>query len=166
MAVMPNDRLVYTSYATFNHKEPYGDTFRKALASRAEKEMEREAGRLASAKKELEERLAKYKAQVEAGEISVEEEKKLLQDEADLLRKQLSDALGMSNQKLYQQQYDELQNQLAELKPYKFFKRAEVNEQLKAVQEKLDQISSQVEATTARIQPQIDAIEARIAEIG
>lgn len=166
MAVMPNDRLVYTSYATFNHKEPYDDTFRKALASRAEKEMEREAGRLASAKKELEERLAKYKAQVEAGEISVEEEKKLLQDEAGLLRKQLSDTLGMSNQKLYQQQYDELQNQLAELKPYKFFKRAEVNEQLKAVQEKLDQISSQVEATTARIQPQIDAIEARIAEIG
>lgn len=166
MAVMPNDRLVYTSYATFNHKEPYGDTFRKALASRAEKEMEREAGRLASAKKELEERLAKYKAQVEAGEISVEEEKELLQEEVNLLRKQLSDALGRLNQKLYQQQYDELQNQLAELKPYKFFKRAEVNEQLKAVQEKLDQISSQVEATTARIQPQIDAIEARIAEIG
>lgn len=165
MGIMPNDRLVYTSYATFNHKEPYGETFRKALASRAEKEMEREAGRLASAKKELEERMGTYRARVESGEISAAEEKELLQDELLTLRKQLADVVGMSNEKLYQQQYDELQKQLAELKPYKFFKRAEVNEQLKEVEKKLSQIKTQVETATAKIQPQIDAVEARIAEL-
>ena len=93
------------------------------------------------------------------------EEKELLQDELSTLRKQLADVVGMSNEKLYQQQYDELQKQLAELKPYKFFKRAEVNEQLKEVEKKLSQIKTQVETATAKIQPQIDAVEARIAEI-
>lgn len=81
--------------------------------------MEREAGRLASAKKELEERMGAYRARVESGEISAAEEKELLQDELSTLRKQLADVVGMSNEKLYQQQYDELQKQLAELKPYK-----------------------------------------------
>ena len=81
------------------------------------------------------------------------------------MRKQLADVVGMSNEKLYQQQYDELQKQLAELKPYKFFKRAEVNEQLKEVEKKLSQIKTQVETATAKIQPQIDAVEARIAEL-
>lgn len=166
MGVMPGDRVVYSAYATFNHKEPYGETFRKALASRAEKEMEREAGKLASAKKELEERLAKYRAQVEAGEITADQEKAFLRDEAEALRKQLADVVGRSNEKLYKQQYEELQNQLVTLKPYKFFKRAEVTEQLKAVEEKLDQIKTQVETAKAKIQPQIDAIEARIAELG
>ena len=71
----------------------------------------------------------------------------------------------MSNRKLYQQQCDELEYQLANLKPYKFFKRNEINEQLKAVHEKLDQIDAQVEAAKGKIQPQIDAIEERIAEI-
>ena len=51
------------------------------------------------------------------------------------------------------------------MKPYKFFKRAEVNEQLKEVEKKLSQIKTQVETATAKIQPQIDAVEARIAEI-
>ena len=51
------------------------------------------------------------------------------------------------------------------MKPYKFFKRAEVNEQLKEVEKKLSQIKTQVETATAKIQPQIDAVEARIAEL-
>lgn len=165
MGIMPNDRLVYTAYATFNNKEPYGETFRKVLASRAEKEMQREANTLVSAKKEVEDRLAKYRAQVEAGDISAEEEKTLLEEEASALRDRLSNVVGMSNRKLYQQQYEELQNQLANLKPYKFFKRNEINDQLKAVREKLDQIDAQIEAAKSKIQPQIDAIEERIAEI-
>lgn len=165
MGIMPNDRLVYTAYATLNHKEPYGETFRKVLAARAEKEMQREAKVLASAKKEVEERLEKYRAQVEAGELSAQEEKTLLEKEASDLRSQLANIVGMSNRKLYQQQCDELEYQLANLKPYKFFKRNEINEQLKAVHEKLDQIDAQVEAAKGKIQPQIDAIEERIAEI-
>ena len=165
MGIMPNDRLVYTAYATFNNKEPYGETFRKVLASRAEKEMQREANTLVSAKKEVEDRLAKYRAQVESGDISAEEEKTLLEEEASALRDRLSNVVGMSNRKLYQQQYEELQSQLANLKPYKFFKRNEINDQLKAVREKLDQIDAQIEAAKSKIQPQIDAIEERIAEI-
>ena len=165
MGIMPSDRLVYTAYATFNHKEPYGETFRKALATRAEREMQRETSRLSEAKKELEERLQKYKQQVADGELTPEKEKELLNEEVSVLRKQLSDAIGMSNEKLYQQQYDELQTQLANLKPYKVFKRAEVTEQIKAVSEKLDQIKTQIETNKSKIQPQIDAIEARIAEI-
>lgn len=164
MGVMPNDRLVYTAYATFNHKEPYGETFQKVLAARAEKEMQREAKVLASAKKEVEGRLEKYRAQVEAGELSAQEEKTLLEKEASDLRSQLANIVGMSNRKLYQQQYDELENRLANLKPYKFFKRNEINEQLKAVHEKLGQIDAQIETAKGKIQPQIDAIEERIAK--
>ena len=54
---------------------------------------------------------------------------------------------------------------MANLKPYKFFKRNEITDQLKAVREKLDQIDAQIEAAKSKIQPQIDAIEERIAEI-
>ena len=48
---------------------------------------------------------------------------------------------------------------------YKLFKRTDVNEQLKEVEKKLSQIKTQVETATAKIQPQIDVVEARIAEI-
>lgn len=165
MAFMPNDRLVYTAYATFNRKEPYGETFRKALLSRVEREMQREAQKVSETQKDLEQKLQSYKQKVAAGEITVEEEKDLLKSDLEALRNQLIETSSMSDEKLFQQQYDELQSQLATMKPYKIFKRAELQERIKAVNEKLSQIRTQNESAKAQIQPQIDMIEAKLREI-
>lgn len=165
MGIMPADRLVYTAYATFNKKENYGDTFRKALMSRIEGEAQQTAGELESARKEIEDNLAQYKQRRESGELSPAEEKALLEKDLANITISINNLVGMSNRSLYADQLEEMKKQLAKLKPYKLVKRQEMNRQIAAVENKIAEIDSQLEINTASLKAQADLLQQRLTEI-
>ena len=165
LGVMPSDRLVYTAYATFNHKESYGESFRKVLLTRAKREQKHEMELLAQAQEKTKQRLSDIAAQRDRGEISAAEEKALLEGEIAALQGELARAEGMSDKKLYQQRLEELQDMRSKLKPYKLLRKRELDEQISEVQQKLSEVDAPLEVTLRSLQSQIDTIQERLATL-
>lgn len=165
-ATMPSDRLVYTAYATFNHKEPYGETFKAALASRAEKEQQRELKAMEESRKAAAKRLEEYQKQREAGELSVEDEKKILNSEIDELMLQIAKVEDLSDKKRYEQQLEDIKAHKATIKPYKFFKQKAADARIKELEDKIAEVDAPLQANIASLQAQIETFRDRLKELG
>ncbi len=161
LAVMPNDRLVYTSYATFNKKEPYGETFKRELSSRID------VGR---ARKEHELLAAKDRAELHLGNLSgfsPEEAMAQLSADARSLREAREGIAGLSGIAGYQQELQQLQQQKESMSPFKVFKKRELDEriaQLSGRIAELEQENRQAESSfdelIAKIEGKIDGLKA------
>ena len=162
MGIMPGDRLVYTAYASLNGKETYGETFRKGLAVRMDQTREEQAQQVNDLINRAQARQEEIEAQIAAGKISKEEERSALQETLALLESAIAGIKDQSNKVIYEQQLAELDQQLAKLKPMKFFKRQELNNQIAATKEKIEQIDEALAETIAPLEAQIEDLQARI----
>lgn len=145
MGVLPGDRLIYTAYATFNHKENYGDTFRQAIASRSGGAQSATEKELDSIKRDAQERSDQYKERKATGDMSVAEEQELLEANLVHFTESINKVQGFSDRAFYVQQLEELKHQRSAIKAHKIFKRQEVDRQIAAVQSKIDQIDALLE---------------------
>lgn len=166
MGVMPNDRLVYTAYATFNKKEPYGETFRKALTSRIDRERVEAMGQLAALQERLDTRQSERHAARVSGELSPEEERSQIERDIAELNEALQTLEGLSDLALYQSQITEMERTLASLKLYKVFKRRELEGQIAALRLQVEEASAQLAESKAPLEARIDALRGCIEEIG
>ena len=162
MGIMPGDRLVYTAYASLNGKETYGETFRKGLAVRMDQTREEQAQQVNDLINRAQARQEEIEAQIAAGKISKEEERSALQETLALLESAIAGIKDQSNKVIYEQQLAELDQQLAKLKPMKLFKRQELNNQIAATKEKIEQIDEALAETIAPLEAQIEDLQARI----
>lgn len=165
MGIMPNDRLVYVSYATFNNKESYGDTFERKLsrrieAARAQKEaiMEGILNRLERERSSSLSLLNKYSG-------STEEQKTMLEEQLEQFQNDLGDVLGMSDKDMFLQQRGEVEAKLAELGPMKIFKRKELREQLDGIDKRLAEIDGDISPVVDFLVAEISAIQERLVEL-
>lgn len=165
MGVMPGDRLVYSAYATFNKKKPYNETFTEALASRIKREKMLEDQRISNSLKRIEELIKSNQELVKSGKLTSQEEGEIIRLNIGELRAQLEAIEANSEKKLYVDQLEELERQLLSVKPYKIFKKQMINSQIKTIQEKLKEISSEIELTVNPIKAQMQILEARLYEI-
>lgn len=163
--VMPADRMVYTAYATFNGKETYGDTFRKALAERADDEFARKDKVLADAKRALKERQAAYRGKTQDGALSPESEARLLERDIDELTAQLGNLIGLSDRGMYQKEIEELERQKAKLKPYKVFNRRTIDTRIEELTRKIAQIDADLEESTEPLRAELDLMKSRLAQL-
>lgn len=165
MGIMPGDRLVYSAYATFNKKVPYGDTFREALSQRIEREKELQEQRITSSLQKVEELIGTNQLRVACGEYSPKEEKTALEESLDELYTQLSDLEKGSEKTLYESQLQELRQQLDTMKPYKIFKRQTINTQIQSLEKKLSELDSGNELMAQPLKTQISKLEARLSDL-
>lgn len=163
--VMPADRMVYTAYATFNGKEPYGDTFRKALAGRAEDELAQKDKVLADAKRALKERQASYRSKATGGTLTPAAEAKLLERDIETLTAQLGNVIGLSDRGMYQREIEELERQKATLKPYKVFNRRTIDARIEELTQKIAQIDADLEKSTEPLRAELDLMKSRLAQL-
>lgn len=161
LAVMPNDRLVYTSYATFNKKEPYGETFKRELSSRIDVDRARKEHELLAAKDRAELHLGNL------GGLSPEEAMAQLSADARSLREAREGIAGLSGIAGYQQELQQLQQQKESMSPFKVFKKRELDEriaQLSGRIAELEQENRQAESSfdelIAKIESKIDGLKA------
>ena len=166
MGIMPGDRLVYTAYASLNGKETYGETFRKGLAARMNKAREEQAEQVNGLIVRAQKRQEEIEAQIAGGAMSKEEERSALRATLALLESAVAGIKDQSNKVIYQQQLDELEQQLAQLKPLKIFKRQELNNQIAVTKEKITEIDAALAETIAPLEAQIESLQARIGETG
>ena len=163
MGIMPGDRLVYTAYASLNGKEAYGETFRKALSTRMAKAREEQARQVDGLIARAEARQREIQEQVAAGSISQDEEESALRDVLALLESAVAGIKDQSNEVIYRQQLEELEQKLAELKPLKIFKRQELCNQITATKEKIAQVDAELAQTIAPLEAQMRTLRARLA---
>lgn len=149
--VMPGDRMVYTAYATFNGKETYADTFRKALANRTENELAQKDKILADAKRALKERQASYRDHAHGTTLTPEAEAKLLERDIADVTAQLGDIIGLSDRGMYLQEIEELEQQKAALKPYKVFNRRTIDARIEELTQKIAQIDAELDLMKSRL---------------
>ena len=162
LGIMPGDRLVYTAYASLNGKETYGETFRKALATHLEEAREGQAQQIDDLISQAEERQREIDAQVASGTLLHDQEQAALQEVLDLLESAVAGVKDQSNKVIYQQQLEELEKQLANLKPLKFFKRQVLGNQIAATKEKIAQVDSELAQAIAPLEAQIRALRSRL----
>ena len=162
LGIMPGDRLVYTAYASLNGKETYGETFRKALATHLEEAREGQAQQIDDLISQAEERQREIDAQVTSGTLLHDQEQAALQEVLDLLESAVAGVKDQSNKVIYQQQLEELEKQLANLKPLKFFKRQVLGNQIAATKEKIAQVDSELAQAIAPLEAQIRALRSRL----
>lgn len=164
MGIMPSDRLVYTAYASFNGKEPYGETFRRALAARIGERDKQDAEAAAAAQKRAEEKLSSYEERRASGDLTADAEKSLIKNDIAELIRDKNDVEGRSGKRAFLDQMAELKRQRAALKPYKFFQKKEIDQQIAALETKVAQIDEQVARESAALQAQIEVFQARLAD--
>ncbi len=158
LGIMPSERLVYTAYMSLNKKESYGETFRKALAKRLADEQGKLTERLSSLVEQAKAGLAAFEGEdSEAGRVQLEET--LAQLKAAFVELQ-----DQSLEVVYKQRLEELERQMRGLKPMKIFKRKDLETEIAATRERLEQVSAEAEQAVAPLRAQIEAIEQRLAD--
>ena len=159
IGIMPAERLVYTAYASLNGKESYGETFRKALAKRLEREREAQGERIGQMIKRAEERNAELDTLASEGATPPAELRALCEEELAVLDHDIAAIADMSNKALYEQQLEELERQLAAVKPIKIFKRQELTSRIAATKDKMAQVDAAFEEKVAPLRAHVQAIQ-------
>ncbi len=161
LAVMPNDRLVYTAYATFNNKEPYGETFKRELAQRIDVERARKEHELLAAQDRANLHLQKVAS------LSPEAALEQLQADALALQEARESVVGLSGKAGYEQELGQLQQQKASMSPFKVFKKRELDERIAEIQQRLEGLEQENSQTIAsfdevlaRVNTQIEKLKA------
>jgi hypothetical protein len=158
LGIMPGDRLVHTAYMSLNGKESYGDTFRKALDGRLKREQRRQDERVALALESAKERLRSLDERISSGEVSSEEGKALVEGELAALQAEIAGISDQSNKVVYEQQLEELERQMAALKPFKIFKRQELASQIAATKGKIADVEADLERVLVPLNQQVEAL--------
>lgn len=159
MAIMPGERMIYTAYASFNGKVPYGEEFRSVLEAR--KAEESQLRWMESVQETLSNLEARYQALM-ASSISQEEEIAFLTEALAILDNERKKVLGLSDKSFHENHRAELQGYLQSLKPYKLLKRKEVQDQIGAIDQKLAQIDESIQVVLEPIDTQIQRYQLRL----
>ncbi len=160
LAVMPNDRLVYTSYATFNKKEPYGETFKRELSGRVDVERARKEHELLAVQD-------RAKAHLESvGSLSVEDAIDRLSADLLALREARDSVVGLSGKAGYEQELQQLQQQKAAMGPFKVFKRRELDERIAELSERLRELEEENVQAAESFDVVIEQVAKKMAELG
>lgn len=165
IGMMPAERLVYTAYASLNGKESYGETFRKALAGRLAKEQEEQGTRIEQMLEQAKARNAELEELVSGATMPAAELRPRLEAELENLDRDIATIADLSNKTLYDQQLEELERQLATVKPYKFFRRQEITGRITEAKEKIAQVDAGFEAKVAPLHAYEQTLRARISEL-
>ena len=164
VGIMPGDRLVYTAYASLNHKETYGETFRKALTARLQREQARQEEQTAAVLKQADERFAALEQTLADAQMDPAERKRLLEGELSTLNEEMAGIADQTNKAVYELQLQELEGQLAALKPLKIFKRQELSGQIAATKEKIAEVQASIDAAVAPLRAHAEAIQQLLGE--
>lgn len=159
LAVMPNDRLVYTAYATFNNKEPYGETFKRELAQRIDVERARKEHELLAAQERAELHLQN------AGNLSADAVRSQLEADALALQEARESVEGLSGKAGYEQELQQLQQQKANMKPFKVFKRRELEERIAELTQRLEELEKENGQTIASFDAVLAKVNKKIGEL-
>ncbi|MDO5118010.1 MAG: hypothetical protein Q4D34_05940, partial [Eggerthellaceae bacterium] len=162
IGILPAERLVYTAYASLNGKESYGETFRKALAGRLEREQEMQGARIEQMLEEAAERNAGLEKLASEATVTPAELKPLLEEELERLERDIATIADLSNKTLYGQQLEELERQLAAVKPMKIFRRQELSRRIADAKEKIAQTDADFEEKVAPLRSYERALRARV----
>lgn len=130
---MPNERLVYVAYMEFNNKVSYGDSFEKRLQPLLTERESFEASAKQDARKAFE--------QIELMEDETTE--KLSNDMVAEWKELIA---GLSLKPLYQLQINELNQQLASLRPYHIRQRRITKKRIDDLGAKIISIDKELEA--------------------
>ncbi len=163
--IMPQSRVLFDAYCSFNKRESYGDMFQRVLEYRTDAASERKQAELGSMRDDLKERREAYREKRASGALTAEEEKAWLEQDMDTLKGDLERIVGLSNRSQYQQQFEELERQRSNMKSYKATKRSEINEQQKALKEKLEHIDADIERSTAPFRDYYTELQSRLDEL-
>lgn len=165
LGMMPAERLVYTAYASLNKKESYGETFRKALAGRLSKEQEEQGARIEQMIELAGERNTELDKLASEATLPPAELKSLLEVELKQLDQDIATIADLSNKTIYDQQLEELERQLATVKPYKIFRRQELTGRIAETKEKIAQVDADFEAKVAPLRAYEQALRSRISAL-
>ena len=159
LAVMPNDRLVYTAYATFNKKEPYGETFERELQVRIDVERTRKEHELGA----VQERVAAHLAK--PGELSTEAEIERLRTDRLALQDAKASVVGLSGIKGYEDELAEVQAKLQSMGLLKLFKKHELQERMADLSGKIAELNAENEENMASMEALLARVDKRIGEL-
>lgn len=165
MGIMPNDRMIRTAYKTFNNKESYDDTFRKALSPRIESEEEKKIATCNRILVEADNRQAMYNAWSNTMNPSCEEIIERLREERIFLSTGIEELESMTNKLLYVRQIQELERQLSNTKPYKLMQRNEIQTQIDALRTEIKKVEKRMEPISAPLQAKIDNIDTKLKKL-
>lgn len=160
LAVMPNDRLVYTAYATFNKKEPYGDTFRRELQARVDVERARKEHELGA----VQERVALHLAK--PGALPADAELERLRADRLALQDAKASIAGLSGIKGYEDELAELREKLQAMGLLKVFKKRELQERMDELSERITELNGENEENIAAMEALLAKVDKRIGELG
>ncbi len=159
LAVMPNDRLVYTAYATFNKKEPYGETFKRELQARVDVERARKEHDLGA----VQERVAAHLGK--PGMLSAEAELERLHADKLALQDAKASIIGLSGVKGYEDELAQVQAKLQAMNVLKLFKKRELQERMAGLSEKIAQLNAENEERMASMDALLAKVDKRIGEL-
>lgn len=169
MGISPGARLVYTAYQTFNNKESYGSSFRKALQKRLENQKSHEEHALSIAIERAQQRKALYQQlgiQPEVAFDHQEEATSPTKDQLDSLKaclyqtkKDIEKIEGFSGKDLYRGQLSNLLRQLSNCKPYKIAQKREIRGRIKALESDIDSIAEKYAPTITPLQNEREWLE-------
>ncbi|MEF2561125.1 MAG: hypothetical protein U0M96_08615 [Eggerthellaceae bacterium] len=159
--IMPNDRMIYTAYATFNKKERYDITFRNTL----QKTLNKETIARQTAHNEAKLRFSKTKELIWAfsenpnTELadSIKADKRFIKDQLQIIE-------GHANRDSYLGQIKELNEQLQSTKPFKITRRRQINNQIAQAQDKLSSIDAELSEIHTSFALMIEEINAALAK--
>lgn len=159
--IMPNDRMVYTAYATFNKKERYDVTFRNTL----QKTLNEETIARQTAHNEVKLRFGKTKELIQAfsKDPNTELADSIKADKA-FIENQLQIIEGHANRDSYCNQVKELNDQLKSTKPFKIARRRQIQNQIAQAQDKLSSIDTELSEIRTSFALMIEEINAVLAK--
>lgn len=159
LAVMPNDRLVYTAYATFNRKEPYGETFKRELQARIDVERARKEHELGAVR----ERVAAHLAM--SGALSAEAELERLRADRLALQDAKASVIGLSGIKGYEGELAEVQAKMQSMGLLKLFKKRELQERMADLSGRIAELNAENKESMASMDALLDRVDKRIGEL-
>ncbi len=159
LAVMPNDRLVYTAYATFNKKEPYGETFKRELQARVDVERARKEHELGAVRERVAAHLEK------PGMLSAKAELERLRADKLALQDAKASIVGLSGIKGYEDELAQVQAKLQAMNVLKLFKKRELQERMAGLSERIAQLNAENEERMASMDAMLAKVDKRIGEL-
>lgn len=140
MGFMPNDRLVYTAYTTFNNKKSYGDMFKRLLQPRLEQQKSYERHLQEEARAHIGLLLDTASSQHLSSQEKVEQDAYY----HTLLERDIAKLVNVTNKNYYQQQINELIEQFEKLKPYKIKQRRTITTRIDVLEKKIHEIDEKL----------------------
>lgn len=158
MGIMPGDRLVYTAYQSFNHKESYDKTFRRALEPRLSEERAQSRQLTASIKAQVEKLQRRCQQALPASrEALLAEHEQLKTARQELIAKR--DLLvGLSSRSSHEQHLEELELKLAKLAPFRIMQR-------RTIQTRIAELRAKIAALDEELGPGLGSIDRLLEEL-